>query len=105
MNGAPGVGPNLTDAYWLNGGGGIKDIFKVVKYGGRPNKGMQSWESQLSAKQIAQVASFVKSLAGSKPAKAKDPEPEAKLYQEAAAPAAPAADSTTGKTNPVTMNK
>lgn len=108
VNGAPGVGPNLTDVYWLNGGGGIKDIFKVVKYGGRPNKGMQSWESQLSAKQIAQVSSYVKSLVGTKPAKGKEPEPEAKPYQEEAAPAAPAApkaDSTAGKANPVTMNK
>src|SRR6201989_3534353 len=26
------VGPNLTDDYWLHGGG-IKDVFKTIKYG------------------------------------------------------------------------
>lgn len=26
------VGPNLTDAYWIHGGG-VKNIFKTIKYG------------------------------------------------------------------------
>ena len=100
--GNPGVGPNLTDEYWINGGS-IKNIFSTIKYGGRPNKGMQSWESQLSAKQMAQVASYIKSLGGTKPAKAKPAEPDAKPYKEEAAPATQPADST-AKTNAVTMN-
>jgi cytochrome c oxidase cbb3-type subunit 3 len=40
------VGPNLTDEYWIHGGG-IKDIFKTIKYG-YPDKGMQSWQSTYS---------------------------------------------------------
>ena len=32
MNGEGLVGPNLTDDYWIHGGG-IKDIFKTIKYG------------------------------------------------------------------------
>ena len=31
-DGGGGVGPNLTDQYWLHGGG-IKDLFSVIKYG------------------------------------------------------------------------
>jgi cytochrome c oxidase cbb3-type subunit III len=100
VGGNPGVGPNLTDEYWITNGS-IKTIFSTIKYGGRPNKGMQSWESQLSGKQMAQLASFIKSLAASKPAKGKDPEPEAKPYKEEA-PAPQPADSTM-KDNKVTM--
>ena len=64
------VGPNLTDDYWLHGGS-IHDIFKTIKYGW-PEKGMKSWKDDLSAVQIAQVASYIKSLHGTNPAGAKD---------------------------------
>ena len=73
-----GVGPNLTDAYWLHGGS-IKDIFKTIKYGW-VEKGMISWKDQMSARQIAQVASFIYSIKGSNPAGAKEPQGE--LYKE-----------------------
>ncbi len=86
VNGAPGIGPNLTDNYWINGDGTIKAVFAVVKNGGRTGKGMQAWANQLSAKEMAQVASYVKSL---KPAaKGKDKEAEAKEYKQEAAPVA-----------------
>lgn len=76
--GGNAVGPNLTDDYWLYGGS-IKNIFKTIKYG--TSKGMRSWKDDLSAKQIAQVASYVKSvLHGSKPANPKAPQGE--LYTE-----------------------
>ncbi|MFN8289831.1 MAG: cbb3-type cytochrome c oxidase N-terminal domain-containing protein [Chitinophagaceae bacterium] len=81
------IGPNLTDDYWIYGGS-IKNIFKTIKYG--TNKGMRSWKDDLSAKQIAQVASYVKSLRGSNPPGAKAPQGE--LYVEENAK--PAADST-----------
>lgn len=71
------VGPNLTDNYWIYGGS-IKDVFKTIKYG--TNKGMQSWKENLSAEKIAQVASYVKSLGGTKVENGKAPEGE--LYQE-----------------------
>ncbi|MEI9910902.1 MAG: cbb3-type cytochrome c oxidase N-terminal domain-containing protein [Bacteroidota bacterium] len=86
VNDNPGIGPNLTDDYWLYGGA-IKDLFKTIKYG--TNKGMRSWKDDLSAKQIAQVASYIKSLHGTKPAKVKEPQGE--LYKEEAT--TPAADS------------
>jgi len=91
--GGNAIGPNLTDDYWLYGGS-VKDIFKTIKYG--TNKGMRSWKDDLSAKQIAQVSSYIKSvLHGSKPANAKAAQGE--LYKEAGTPAtAPTADSTGG---------
>jgi cytochrome c oxidase cbb3-type subunit 3 len=70
--GEGGVGPNLTDNYWLHGGK-INDIFKTVKYGW-PANGMKSWQTDLSAMQIAQVVCYVKSLKGSNPPNPKAPQ-------------------------------
>jgi cytochrome c oxidase cbb3-type subunit 3 len=80
-DGGGAVGPNLTDDYWLHGGG-IKDIFKTIKYGW-PEKGMKSWKDDYTPVQIAQLASYVKSLHGTKPGKPK--EPQGVLYEEKAA--------------------
>ncbi|MDT3403899.1 cbb3-type cytochrome c oxidase N-terminal domain-containing protein [Mucilaginibacter terrae] len=66
------VGPNLTDDYWLHGGK-IGDVFKTIKYG-VPAKGMPSWEKQLTPKQIADVANYIKSVHGTNPANAKEPQ-------------------------------
>ena len=63
--GQGGVGPNLTDDYWLHGGN-IKDVFKTVKYG-VVEKGMKAWQEDFSANQIAQLSSFVKTLRGTNP--------------------------------------
>lgn len=103
--GQPGVGPNLTDEYWLHGGS-IKNIFTTIKYG-VAGKGMQSWESTYSAKQIAQLSSFVKSLKGTKPAQAK--EKQGDLYvEEVVKPATDTLklnkDSLAAKENKVAMN-
>jgi cytochrome c oxidase cbb3-type subunit 3 len=80
-DGGGSVGPNLTDNYWIHGGG-IKDIFKTLKYGW-PEKGMKSWKDDYTPQQLAQIASYVKSLAGTKPAKPK--EPQGVLFEEKAA--------------------
>lgn len=93
-DGGGSVGPNLTDAYWLHGGS-IRDIFKTIKYGW-PDKGMKSWKDDYSPVQIAQIASYVKSLQGTKPAKPK--EPQGTLYDEKTeAPAVASAKATAGK--------
>ena len=68
------VGPNLTDDYWLHQGG-VKDVFKVIKYG-VPEKGMKAWKDDFSPVQMAQLSSYIKSLHGSKPAGAKEPQGE-----------------------------
>ncbi|HWZ05266.1 MAG TPA: c-type cytochrome, partial [Mucilaginibacter sp.] len=72
INGQGVVGPNLTDDYWLHGNK-INDLFKTIKYG-VPAKGMPTWEKQLSPKQISDVANYVKSLHGTNPPGAKEPQ-------------------------------
>jgi len=66
------VGPNLTDDNWIHGGG-IKNVFKTIKYGVTA-KGMIAWQSQLNPKQMQDVASYVISLHGTTPANPKQPE-------------------------------
>lgn len=71
-DGGGGVGPNLTDKYWIHGGG-IKNVFTTIKYG-VPAKGMISWQTQLNPKQMNQVASYVLTFEGKTPANPKAPE-------------------------------
>jgi cytochrome c oxidase cbb3-type subunit 3 len=68
------VGPNLTDDYWIHGGG-IKNVFKVIKYG-VVEKGMIAWQTQLNPNQMQEVASYIISLHGTTPAAPKAPEGE-----------------------------
>lgn len=89
------IAPNLTDEYWIHGGG-IKNVFKTITEGVEL-KGMKSWKKDFSPVQIQQIASYVISLQGSNPANAKPPQGE-KWNEGGAAPAAPAADSTTANT-------
>jgi len=93
-DGGGGVGPNLTDDYWLHGGS-LKDVFKSIKYGWQ-DKGMKSWKDDFSPKQIAQLASYVKSLHGTRPAAPKDKQGD--LYNESG----PAPSDTT-KTNKIAV--
>jgi len=72
MGGEGTIGPNLTDEYWLHGGG-IKNVFKTIKYG-VPEKGMISWKSQLRAPDMQKVASYIISLEGTNPPNPKDPQ-------------------------------
>lgn len=79
--GQGGVGPNLTDEYWIHKGG-IKDIFYSIKYGWQ-EKGMKPWKEDFSPSQIAQLASFVRKLKGTNPPAPKEKQGE--LYTEEAA--------------------
>lgn len=71
-NGEGGVGPNMTDKYWIHGGD-IKDIFHTIKYG-VPEKGMISWQTQLSPSAMADVASYILTLQGTNPPNPKAPQ-------------------------------
>ncbi|MEM1408073.1 MAG: cbb3-type cytochrome c oxidase N-terminal domain-containing protein [Bacteroidota bacterium] len=73
-NGGGGIGPNLTDDYWLHGGS-IGDIYKTIKVG-VPEKGMISWEPLLSPEQMQNVSSYIMTLKGTNPPGAKDPQGE-----------------------------
>ena len=66
------VGPNFTDEYWIHGGG-IKNIFKTIKYG-VPEKGMISWQSQLKPSDMQKVGSYILTLKGTNPPNPKAPQ-------------------------------
>jgi len=72
--GEGGVGPNMTDNYWIHGGD-IVSVFKSVKYGW-PDKGMKAWKEDLSPMQMAQVSSYINSLIGTNPPNGKAPQGE-----------------------------
>ncbi len=73
-DGGGGVGPNLTDNYWINGAD-IADIFSTIKYG-VPEKGMISWQTKLKAGDMQNVASYILTLVGTSPANPKEPQGE-----------------------------
>ncbi|MFN0033772.1 MAG: cbb3-type cytochrome c oxidase N-terminal domain-containing protein [Saprospiraceae bacterium] len=68
------VGPNFTDEQWIHGGG-IKNLFKTIKYG-VPDKGMIAWSSQLKPVDIQKVASYILTLKGTNPPNPKAPQGE-----------------------------
>ena len=57
-DGGGGIGPNLTDANWILGGG-IKNVFNTVSEGGRDGKGMVAWKQILKPAEMAQVSSYI----------------------------------------------
>ncbi|MBT8243788.1 MAG: c-type cytochrome [Winogradskyella sp.] len=70
-DGGGGIGPNLTDEYWILGGG-IKNVFKTISEGGRSGKGMVSWKKEgLKPAEMAQVASYLLQFQGTTPAEPK----------------------------------
>lgn len=69
-DGGGGIGPNLTDEYWILGGG-IKNVFNTISEGGRDGKGMVAWKQSLKPVEMAQVASYILTLGGTTPANPK----------------------------------
>lgn len=75
-DGGGGIGPNLTDEYWILGGG-IKNVFNTVSEGGRDGKGMIAWKQTLKPIERAQVSSYILAkLNGTTPATPKAAEGE-----------------------------
>jgi cytochrome c oxidase cbb3-type subunit 3 len=74
-DGGGGIGPNLTDGYWILGGG-IKNVFNTISEGGRDGKGMVSWKNDLKPLEMAQVASYLLTFEGTTPAEPKEAEGE-----------------------------
>ena len=71
-NGEGGVGPNMTDKYWIHGGS-LEDIIHIINVGVL-SKGMIPWESRFTKEQIHQVSSYILTLQGTNPENAKAPE-------------------------------
>lgn len=91
--GEGGVGPNLTDSYWIHGGD-FASIYNTIS-NGVVAKGMIAWKTMLKPQKMQEVASYIETLQGTNPPNAK--QQEGQLYQPASAAAgnAPAATDTT----------
>jgi len=80
--GEGGIGPNLTDEFWLYGGH-IKNVFTVIKKGAK--NGMQAWEKKLKPDEMQSVASYILTLQGTNPPNAKEAQGEKYVPTEAEA--------------------
>jgi cytochrome c oxidase cbb3-type subunit 3 len=76
QDGGGEIGPNLTDDYWLNKND-INELYKVIKYG---KNNMPSWSATFNNEQVYLLSSYVLSLHGTTPVKAKEPEGELKEF-------------------------
>lgn len=72
--GEGGIGPNLTDEYWLHGGS-PQAVYNSIK-NGIPDKGMIAWKDVLSPAKMSEVNSYIYTLRGTNPANAKAPQGE-----------------------------
>ncbi|NIJ45179.1 cytochrome c oxidase cbb3-type subunit 3 [Wenyingzhuangia heitensis] len=79
VDGGGKIGPNLTDEYWLLGGG-IENVYNTIAEGGRPGKGMIAWKNSFSPQKLQQLSAYVISLQGTTPSSPK--EPQGDLYKE-----------------------
>lgn len=86
--GEGGIGPNLTDEYWIHGGS-ISDVFKTIKYG-VPAKGMIAWEAQIKPTDMQDLSSYIMTMQGTNPANGKEPQGEKYIPENSQ----PQADST-----------
>lgn len=93
------VGPNLTDDYWIHGGS-VKEIYLVL-VNGVLAKGMPSWRAQLSPQDMEATSSYIKSLRGTNPPNAKEPQGDL-VKEQAPADSVKAGDV---KTDSVTAKK
>lgn len=70
--GEGGIGPNLTDTYWINGGA-PEQIGQTI-YAGVPARGMPTWRGVLKPEEIRNAAAYVMTLKGSNPPSPKPPQ-------------------------------
>lgn len=73
IDGGGGIGPNLTDNFWILGGG-LSNIYNSISEGGREAKGMISWKQSLSSIEILEISSYIISLNNTNPENPKIPE-------------------------------
>ena len=76
--GQGGVGPNLSDEFWIHGGD-IKSIYHTISEG-VAEKGMIAWKKSLNPLQIQQVVSYLHQFKGTNPENGKEPQGE--KYEE-----------------------
>lgn len=81
------IGPNLTDAFWINGGAPIQ-IHDTIKTGVL-TKGMPAWGSLLGPRGVTAVSAFVLSIRDTN-VEGKEPQGDRWPPEPAAVPAGPA---------------
>lgn len=84
LAGEGGVGPNLTDEYWIHGGD-IQSIFSTIKYG-VIEKGMISWKSQLRPVDMQKISSYILTFQGTSPPNGKEPQGEKYIPESSEGP-------------------
>lgn len=78
-----GIGPNLVDKYWINGGG-VKEVFALISNGSTKNTVMAPWKDVIKPSDIQKLSSYILSMQGTNPEGAKDPEGE--IWEEKTMP-------------------
>lgn len=73
-DGGGGIGPNMTDDYYIHGGT-LEDLIRVVTEG-VPAKGMVPWKATLKPEDIQAVAFYMRSLRGTSAANPIPPQGE-----------------------------
>ena len=73
VKGEGGIGPNLTDNFWVHGDGSFATNHKVISEGVL-DKGMPPWGAMLKPEELNLVVAYVKTLAGTNPANPKAPQ-------------------------------
>ena len=71
-DGGGGIGPNLTDEFWIHGGRPT-EILKTVS-DGVPDKGMPTWSQTLKPDEIAALVAYVLTLHDTHPPNPKEPQ-------------------------------
>lgn len=72
-SGEGGIGPNLTDKFWLHGDGSEATVFETINKG-VPDKGMQAWGQALGEEKMFAVLKYVLDFQGTTPGNAKAPQ-------------------------------
>lgn len=75
------IGPNLTDNFWIHGGGTPQDILTVIQ-NGVLEKGMPPWKDQIKPAELNTLVAYIISTRGSAPVNAKGPEGTEYSYQK-----------------------
>lgn len=70
--GEGGIGPNLSDEYWIHGNR-LTQIYETIVEG-VPEKGMLSWKRQLPPAQLMALAAYVANLQDTSPPNPKEPQ-------------------------------
>jgi len=76
QKGEGGIGPNLTDKFWIHSQGDFKGILAAI-HNGFPTKGMPPWKDVINQDKHAPLVAYVMSLKGSNPANGKAPQGDA----------------------------